>query len=70
MNRHNHKWSPRHKRFGIDLLVRVCLVQGCDAVTDENKILFKDGRVGRLSSEMRRRFKALLTLQRKKEIEG
>lgn len=61
--RHKHKWSPRHKRCGVDLMVRVCLVVGCEAVTDEKKILFKDGRIGRLSSEMRRQFKARLTLQ-------
>lgn len=61
--RHNHKWSPRHKRCGVDLLVRVCLVEDCEAITDEKKILFKDGRIGRLSPEMRRQFKTRLTLQ-------
>lgn len=63
MKRHNHKWSPRHKRYGVDLMVRVCLVQGCDAITDGKKILFKDGRIGRLAAEMRRQMSAVLTLQ-------
>lgn len=65
--KHVHEWSPKHKRMGVDLLVRVCLIVGCEAVTDEKNILFKDGYVCRLSSEMRRQFKARLTLQSSQE---
>lgn len=63
MKRHKHEWSPRHKRYGIDLLVRVCLVVDCDAITDGKKILYKDGKIGRLSATMRRCMASVLTLK-------
>lgn len=62
MKRHNHEWSPIHYRFGTKLPVRCCLVIGCDALTDGKKILYKDGRVGRLSSELRRQMSTMFTL--------
>lgn len=67
MKRHNHDWSPLHKRYGVDLMVRVCLVVGCEGVTDGKKILFPDGRMVRLSAEMRRQMAARLTLQNSTE---
>ncbi len=63
MKKHRHQWSPKHKRGGVDLLVRVCLVQGCDGITDGKRILFPDGRIVRLSAEMRRQMSNVLTLQ-------
>jgi hypothetical protein len=67
MKRHHHDWSPLHKRCGINLMVRVCLVVGCEGITDGKKILFKDGRIVRLSAEMRRCMAARLTLQNSTE---
>jgi hypothetical protein len=61
--RHRHKWSPKHKRGGVDLWVRSCLVVDCDAITDGKQILYKDGTIGRLSKELRRQMATLFTLQ-------
>lgn len=62
--RHRHQWSPLHKRCGVDLVVRVCLVVGCEAVTDGKKILYRDGKIGRLSTELRRQMSTYFTLQK------
>lgn len=61
--KHRHKWSPIHERYGIKLRVRVCLDAGCEATTDGKKILYKDGRIARLSSELRRQMSTMFTLQ-------
>lgn len=61
--KHRHDWSPRHYRFGVKLFVRVCLVEGCDATTDEKDILYKDGTIKPLSRELRRQMSTMFTLQ-------
>lgn len=67
VKRCRHKWSPRHYRYGVKLLVRSCLVVGCDATTDGKNILYRDGRIGKLSKEIRRQMSTTFTLCKPKE---